>query len=344
MIDLTNPPSGPAITAARPLAVPGAYHEKVWGRTRCGMRLGEIWFRLRPLLLKFIFTSEKLSVQVHPGDEYAARHDHSLGKTECWYVMDTEPGARLAVGLRQPLSTAELRAAVNDGSIEKELNWLEVRSGDFVFVPWGTVHAIGAGLTLCEIQEFSDMTYRLYDYGRPRELHLEKAMDVVRQHPAAGRRVGVAARGVAPAEASTGGEAAVAGGRTGTGPRPESATGTTGGAAGIVHEFLVGCRYFAVERLATPREYHTAVESDGFEVLVFLKGEGAITGRDFFGRYGEEQMWRLPGRMGEYRIVPERETAWLRVYAPPSLDDFRERLRRAGLAADEVKRVVVDDL
>jgi len=92
------------------------------------------------------------------------------------------------------------------------------------------------------------------------------------------------------------------------------------------------------------RRASTAVESDGFEVLVFLKGEGAITGREFSGRYGEEQMWRLPGRMGEYRIVPERETAWLRVYAPPSLDDFRERLRRAGLAADEVKRVVVDDL
>jgi len=90
---------------------------------------------------------EFAGVQVHPGDEYAARHDHSLGKTECWYVMDTEPGARLAVGLRQPLSTAELRAAVNDGSIEKELNWIEVRPGDFVFVPWGTVHAIGAGLT-----------------------------------------------------------------------------------------------------------------------------------------------------------------------------------------------------
>lgn len=171
----------------RPSRLEPELYEKVWGvATPDGRRLGEMWFSAEPLLLKFIFTSEKLSVQVHPGDEYAARHERSRGKTEMWYVMETQPGARLAVGLRRPLQREELRAAAADGSLEQELHWFEVRPGETFYIPSGTVHAIGPGVTLCEIQQFSDVTYRLYDYGRPRELHLEKALDVVRHIPAAG--------------------------------------------------------------------------------------------------------------------------------------------------------------
>lgn len=131
-----------------------------------------------PLLVKLLFTAERLSVQVHPGDEYAEKHHGSLGKTEAWYVLDAQPPGELAVGFKQVLTAGQLRELSNSGEIENFLDWQRVHAGDVIFVPAGTVHAIGAGLTICEIQENSDITYRLYDYGRPRELHLEHGMAV----------------------------------------------------------------------------------------------------------------------------------------------------------------------
>jgi mannose-6-phosphate isomerase len=126
-----------------------------------------------PLLLKFLFTSERLSVQVHPDDDYARRHHQCLGKTEAWYVLDSQPPGEVGVGFSRPLSPEELTKTAHSGEIEDLVGWRQAKRGDVIFVPAGTVHAIGAGLTICEIQENSDITYRLYDYGRPRELHLE---------------------------------------------------------------------------------------------------------------------------------------------------------------------------
>ena len=126
-----------------------------------------------PLLVKLLFTTERLSVQVHPDDEYAERHHGGLGKTEAWYVVNAEPPAEVAVGFREPISAEKLRESARTGEIEELLDWRQVKAGDLIYAPAGTVHAIGAGLTICEIQENSDITYRLYDYGRPRELHLE---------------------------------------------------------------------------------------------------------------------------------------------------------------------------
>jgi mannose-6-phosphate isomerase len=126
-----------------------------------------------PLLVKLLFTTERLSVQVHPDDAYAHAHHQSLGKTEAWYVMDSQPPGEVAVGFREALSAEKLKEAALSGEIETLLDWRKVSKGDVIFTPAGTVHAIGAGLTVCEIQENSDITYRLYDYGRPRELHLE---------------------------------------------------------------------------------------------------------------------------------------------------------------------------
>jgi mannose-6-phosphate isomerase len=154
--------------------------------------LGEIWFESQgeeelPLLVKYLFTSERLSVQVHPDDEQAKVRGHPNGKTECWYILDAEPGAEVGLGLRAPLSREALRNAAIDGSIEQLLDWKPARRGDFFFVPAGTVHAIGGGLTLVEVQQQSDVTYRLYDYGRPRELHLDDAVavaDLARYDPA----------------------------------------------------------------------------------------------------------------------------------------------------------------
>lgn len=147
-----------------------------------GERIGEVWFTppaaLDPLLVKYIFTSQALSVQVHPADADAPAG--SRGKEECWYVLAAEPGAKLGIGFVKRLEPEQLRAAAGDGSIEQLLDWHPVRAGDFFYIPAGTVHAIGAGISLIEVQQNSDVTYRLYDYGRPRELHLDAGLKVAR--------------------------------------------------------------------------------------------------------------------------------------------------------------------
>ena len=131
-----------------------------------------------PLLLKFLFTSERLSVQVHPDDEYARVHHGSLGKTEAWHVLDARPGATLGLGFTRRLARDEAVQAATTGAIEQLLDWRPAATGTTWLVPARTVHAIGAGFTILEIQENSDLTYRLYDYGRPRELHLEHGFEV----------------------------------------------------------------------------------------------------------------------------------------------------------------------
>ncbi|WP_126173074.1 class I mannose-6-phosphate isomerase [Altericroceibacterium xinjiangense] len=170
--------------------------EKPWGKDRLpspftapdGQRIGEIWFEpprdLPQLLVKYIFTSEKLSVQVHPSDtQTKAAGIGRQGKEECWLVIDAEPGATLGIGFEQALDSEAMRAAALDGSVEQMLVWHEVKPGDFFYIPANTVHAIGAGVSIIEIQQNSDITYRLYDYGRPRELHLEQAVGVAKGEP-----------------------------------------------------------------------------------------------------------------------------------------------------------------
>jgi mannose-6-phosphate isomerase len=164
-----------------------AFHERVWGVTQLEPwfpnhkeRIGEVWFEaggVLPILVKFLFTSANLSVQVHPDDE-AAREHNSLGKTEMWHILAAEPGAKIAAGFREPITTQQLRESAISGEIESLLEWHDAAPGDTFFIPARTVHAIGAGLTLCEIQQASDITYRLYDYGRGRELHLDQGVKV----------------------------------------------------------------------------------------------------------------------------------------------------------------------
>ena len=168
--------------------------EKPWGRTDLpaqfaevadGRQIGEIWFqgsgeRALPLLVKYIFTREKLSVQVHPDDEQAHARGLANGKTECWYILAAEADSTIALGFKEPLDEGRMREAALDGSIEGLMDWKPVRAGDFFYVPAGTVHAIGAGISLIEVQQQSDVTYRLYDYGRPRALHLDDGIAVAR--------------------------------------------------------------------------------------------------------------------------------------------------------------------
>jgi mannose-6-phosphate isomerase len=139
-----------------------------------------------PLLMKILFPREKLSVQVHPDDAMAREHGEPHGKTECWYALEAEPGAGVSLGLRPGTTTEQVRFAIEDHSLENLLGWLPVKKGDMVFVDAGTVHAVGPGVVLLETQQNSDMTYRLYDYGRPRELHLKDGLQAIRLKTAAG--------------------------------------------------------------------------------------------------------------------------------------------------------------
>jgi mannose-6-phosphate isomerase len=156
-----------------------------------GDAVGELWFqrpdKLAPvpaLLLKLLFTSEPLSIQVHPDDVFARSIGLPNGKTEAWYILAATPGARVALGLKRHLTKEELRAAIRDGSIAALAQWRSVAKGDTIFVPAGTIHAIGAGIVLAEIQQHSDATFRLFDYGRQRQLHEDSAVDVSDAGPA----------------------------------------------------------------------------------------------------------------------------------------------------------------
>ncbi len=196
-----------------------------------------------PLLVKLLFTTERLSVQVHPGDDYARQHHASLGKTEAWYVVAAEPEAEVAVGFKQRLNPRQLESAARSGEIETLLDWRRVKKGDVVFVPAGTVHAIGAGVTICEVQQNSDITYRLYDYGRPRELHLEHAVKV--------SDLGPSDRDAGPLTLAPG------------------------------REELVVSDYFRIERLQVPESIRFGAGAPYYMLLTCLGGAGQIAGDEF---------------------------------------------------------------
>jgi mannose-6-phosphate isomerase len=174
---------------SRPERLDASFHEKIWGSKILSpwfadseKTIGEVWFTRRerlPLLVKFLFTTENLSVQVHPGG--------AEGKTEMWHILRAEPGAKIALGLRDSATVEEVRKASQTGSIMELLQWFPVVPGETYFIPAGTIHAIGAGITLCEIQQNCDITYRLYDYGRNRPLHLDEGLRVSHLEPHPGK-------------------------------------------------------------------------------------------------------------------------------------------------------------
>jgi mannose-6-phosphate isomerase len=232
-----------------PIRLTPSLRERVWGRTRLApwfpdavKPTGEAWYLAEqelPLLVKLLFTSERLSVQVHPDDG----EDGPRGKTEMWHILDAEPGATIALGFRETISRERLWEATRRGEIEGLLNWMPVKPGETYFTPAHTVHAIGAGIVLCEIQQNSDVTYRLWDYGRPREMHVDQA-------------VPIADLGVHP------------------GPVHPVALG-----AG--REELVRCRHFVTELLRMgPGDTFAAIPED-CQLWICLQGKGAIEGEAF---------------------------------------------------------------
>ena len=177
---------------------------KPWGKTDLrpwselghdGAAVGELWFqradKLAPepaLLLKLLFTDEPLSVQVHPDNDFARSIGLPHGKTEAWYVLSAIAGAKVALGLKRELTRPQLRAAIEDGSVSELVHWQDVAVGEALLVPGGTIHAIGAGLVLAEIQQRSDATFRLFDHGRAREIHLDGAVGAAVAGPAMAQR------------------------------------------------------------------------------------------------------------------------------------------------------------
>lgn len=132
-----------------------------------------------PILIKYIEAKETLSVQVHPNDEYAKKYTDDLGKTECWYITQADPGAKLIFGLKSELTPEELAKVIETNQLEAQLAFIDIEAGDMVYIPSGTVHAIMGGIKLIEVQQSSDTTYRLYDWGRERELHIEESLAVI---------------------------------------------------------------------------------------------------------------------------------------------------------------------
>ena len=172
--------------------------EKPWGREHLypgfpdpapgAPKIGEVWYQSAhpdrdEMLIKYLFTSEKLSVQDHPSDEEARKRGLPRGKDECWTILAADPGATIALGPKRPITKEELRAAAENTTLEELLDWRPVKAGDFLYCESGTIHAIGGGITCIEVQQNSDTTYRLYDYGSDRELHLDDGVEVAHLTP-----------------------------------------------------------------------------------------------------------------------------------------------------------------
>ena len=266
-----------------------------------------------PLLVKFLFTTDKLSVQVHPPDD-AARSLGSWGKTEMWYILRVEPGSRLAVGFREEApreilnDAAKLRDAATTGAIEQMLDWQEVRAGEAYFVPAGTVHAIGSGITLCEIQQYSDITYRLYDYnragldGKPRALHVDQAVKVIDPRSPGGRTV--------PHHLTDG-----------SGPR----------------HLLAACPYFATERW----ELRDAVQrstANHLELWIVLQGSAVIQAAGASQSVQAGQVVVIPADAGSFLVQPHGMSVFLRTYPPDWEREIMEPLRSSNISPEQLRR------
>lgn len=273
------------------------------GEDLLGWRGIAVYGRRFPLLTKFIDAQQWLSVQVHPDDAYAAAHeDGKLGKTEVWYILHAEPGAQIVYGLRRPSNRDEVRVAITADRLEELLALREVTAGEVIFVPAGTVHAIGGGIVLYELQEYSDVTYRLYDYGRVqadgtrRALHVEQSLDVMSFTPADAR--------FTPVEVA---DAALPAG---------------------ARRVLAACRYFVLEELRLTGAWEHATTGASCEILSVLEGECHVRGRDGESvalRRGETAV--LPARLGVYRL--EGEARVMRSYVPEADDESLVRWQAA---------------
>jgi mannose-6-phosphate isomerase len=267
-----------------------------------------------PLLVKFLFSEDKLSVQVHPNDDYARTHEAGkggTGKTEVWYAVAAREDAEVFVGLRPGVTADGFRRAISDGKVENCLARLKVAAGDAIFVPAGTAHTIGAGMVLCEVQENSDLTYRVFDYNRrnpdgtTRELHIEKAMDVLDFGEQRGGKV-------QPARAGQ-------------------------GCCEITH--YVACPYFAFERWKFASRVDFETDPEHFELFVVIGGAGRIVWQEGAMDYALAQAWFTPAALGAWRFEPAERTTVLRAFVP-DLQRYAAQLSARGVSAANAARII----
>ena len=230
-------------------------------------------FSFFPLLIKFIDAREDLSIQVHPDDAYAMQNEHGYGKTEMWYVMDSDPGSRLYYGFTHPISRQEFARRIQDQTLTEVLNAVEVRRGDCFYIPAGTIHAIGKGLLIAEIQQNSNTTYRVYDYGRrdkqgnTRELHIEKAMEV-----------------------------------TTLGPAPAMAQYPVRTAPGGSVQTLVDCAYFTTDKLELDGCLSLSAGGESFQALLCMQGNGTLRAHGQSLDFQPGDCLFVPAGTGEFHL------------------------------------------
>jgi mannose-6-phosphate isomerase len=249
-----------------------------------------------PLLAKFLFPHEKLSVQVHPDDADARAIGQPWGKTECWYVAHATPQAEIGLGLKPGTTRADFEKAIYDNRAEELLNWVKVSAGDLIYVAGGTVHTLGPGAIIVETQQQSDTTFRLYDYGRPRELHLEHGLRVIKEQVASGK----------------------------VRAQPFSKIGSNGNRA----QQLVASPYFGVERF----ELHSEHEFDfsqqaksSAHILVVVRGTASLhaPGCDDV-QFGKGDALVVPAGIRRFKIRPEGNVEFLKSYVPESREQLPE--------------------
>ena len=220
-----------------------------------------------PLLVKLINSREKLSVQVHPGDEYAAIHENSLGKTEAWYVVEAKPGAKLIVGTKN-CDKATFAKAIEDGKSEDYLNVIPVKKGDCFLINSGLVHAICEGLIIAEIQQNSDITYRVYDYGRPREIHVEKSLDVI--------KFDLEAKNLSNNEVKE--------------------------FDGFSRVDFCENEYFGIQKFDITTEWTDESDKERFFILTCVEGNGTIEGEGFSEEIKMGDSLLIPATLGKYTV------------------------------------------
>jgi mannose-6-phosphate isomerase len=266
-----------------------------------------------PLLAKYIYTSDWLSVQVHPDDDYARVHDPgNFGKCEMWYFLKSDDGGEILLALKPGVTKERLRAALANGTCRHLMQPCRPQPGEGIFVPPGTVHALGPGLVLFEVEENSDLTYRLDDFGRvgldgkPRPLHWEKGLDVTRVELPPYRDL------------------------------PRLAFREPYG----LRRFVAACRYFALEELTLARTASFAGSLERVETLSIISGEGRVETAAGWLAYHTGDTWVIPPGTKSYRLVPEERTRLLKFYVPDPENDFQRPLAARGVSAEQIARVV----
>ena len=293
-----------------------------------GKTLGEAWREMPagwrgarlanvsdfPLLVKFLFPTDKLSIQVHPDDAYAALHEQAAGgrgKTEMWHVMSADPGAHVLLGLKPGATKQKFLAALEAKTLEALFVSVPVSVGDTIFVPARTGHAICPGMVLCEVQEYSDLTYRVYDYnrldarGNPRELHLEKALKVMDFSAAPPGKIS---------------------------PLRIERNGSS-------YSLLAACPYFATERWLFGSRQDLPNDDERFTLVIVLEGRGAFAQEDFEAPYGLGECWFVPPGRSPLAIAPDTRTCLLRAYVP-DIAALRRTITRAGVSEAQLSTVV----